>query len=154
MSEAQSENAVFSIARTRCKKRNVLCFQFTIVFPSCRTPVGQLHPVGNRADTVQSIPNVSPSRPANSPQVALWETWRALRMSPGKRRSRPFWSARAGQAPAHRRGTEEGFAGPLKTCAASVYETWNLRDCMVPRQDIHVSALYSNDPDYPFHKHF
>ena len=32
--KAQSENWVFSIARTRCRKRNVLCFQFTVVFPS------------------------------------------------------------------------------------------------------------------------
>ena len=31
---AQSENWVFSIARMRCKKRNVLCFQFAVVFPS------------------------------------------------------------------------------------------------------------------------
>src|SRR5260370_3558457 len=32
--EAQSENAVFSIARTRCRKRNVFCFQFTVVLTS------------------------------------------------------------------------------------------------------------------------
>ena len=32
--KAQSENWVFSIARKRCWKRNVLCFQFTVVFPS------------------------------------------------------------------------------------------------------------------------
>ncbi len=28
------KTGVFSIARTRCRKRNVLCFQFTVVFPS------------------------------------------------------------------------------------------------------------------------
>ena len=31
---AQNENCVFSIARMRCRKRNVLCFQFAVVFPS------------------------------------------------------------------------------------------------------------------------
>jgi len=31
---AQSENWVFSIAGTRWRKRNVLCIQFTVVFPS------------------------------------------------------------------------------------------------------------------------
>src|ERR1019366_7163580 len=37
--EAQNENWVFSIARKKCRKRNVLCFQFTVVFPSWTSPV-------------------------------------------------------------------------------------------------------------------
>src|ERR1039458_5651469 len=39
MKRPQSENAVFSIARTSAKKRNVLCFQFTVVFPIWTSPV-------------------------------------------------------------------------------------------------------------------
>jgi hypothetical protein len=53
---AQNENWVFSIARTRCRKRNVLCFQFAVVFPSCqsRTPTPEW--------SCQSLAGMSPAR--------------------------------------------------------------------------------------------
>ena len=63
---AQRENWVFSIAGTRCRKRDVLCFQFTVVFPS--------RPSGG------STPTQFSSRPFHrSPLTSASGRWRACR---------------------------------------------------------------------------
>jgi hypothetical protein len=49
--EHSAKTGVFSIARTRCGKRNCLCFQFTVVFPSWTSPVRPRSP----APTNQSL---------------------------------------------------------------------------------------------------
>ena len=52
--EAQGENRLFCIARTRCRKRKSLCFQFTVVFPSWHSMLAQSRPCRRTYSTLGS----------------------------------------------------------------------------------------------------